>query len=117
MRLIDADELIEQFKEDKNFFVNAWGGFRNLPENDKARVDELDNCIAQVFKAPTIEVPTWIPVTERLPTIDDSDEIGMVLALTRNGFGNCWWWKVIVEMPSNFTHWMPLPTPPKDGDT
>lgn len=54
-RLIYADELITKFKNYKKLFLDGWGGFCNLPENDKARVDELDNCIAQVFNAPTID--------------------------------------------------------------
>ena len=71
---------------------------------------------------PTIEVPTWIPVTERLPKHG-----AVVLAYTKlNDIETFQWddkyeewlgsgldndhWKEFV------THWMPLPTPPKDGD-
>lgn len=55
MRLIDADALEKKFKTYKELFLDGWGGFSSLPPKDKARVDELDNCIAQVINAPTVE--------------------------------------------------------------
>lgn len=55
MRLIDADALAKKLKDHHDFFVNAWGGFGNLPIKDKARVDEITHCIAEVRNAPTIE--------------------------------------------------------------
>lgn len=56
MRLIDADALIEKFKQTKKFFIEAHGGgFGLMDAKDKARCDELDNCIAEVINAPTIE--------------------------------------------------------------
>lgn len=67
MRLIDADALIEKLKQHHDFSVNAWGGFRGMPIQDKARCDELSNSIAEIINAPTIEAPTWIPCSERLP--------------------------------------------------
>ena len=50
--LIDRAELIERLKRHKDFYVDAYGGFCNLPEKEKARVDELTNCIAEVVNAP-----------------------------------------------------------------
>lgn len=55
MRLIDADALKEKFKEHHDFFVNAYGGFGNMPLHDKSRVDEITNSISEVVNAPTIE--------------------------------------------------------------
>ena len=55
MRLIDADALNIKFKKYRELFVDGWGGFSSLPPSDKARVDELDNCIAQVINAKTID--------------------------------------------------------------
>lgn len=55
MHLIDADKLKEKLEAHHDFFVNAWGGFSNLPVKDKARVDEITNCIAEVVNAPTID--------------------------------------------------------------
>lgn len=61
MRLIDADKLKEKLKAHHDFFVNAWGGFSNLPVKDKARVDEITNCIAEVVNAPTIDPESLRP--------------------------------------------------------
>ena len=55
VRLIDADALKKIFEEHKTLFVDGWGGFSNLPPKEKARVDELDNCIADVMNATTID--------------------------------------------------------------
>ena len=53
-RLIDADRLQEEFKKRHDFYVDAYGGFKNLPINDKSRVDEITASIASVVNAPTI---------------------------------------------------------------
>ena len=56
MRLINADALIEILKRNKQFFIDAWGGsFHAMSERDKARYDEIDNCIATILNAPTID--------------------------------------------------------------
>ena len=55
VRLIDANALKEKLQADHDFYINAWGGFKNLPANDKARVDELTASIAAVVNAPTID--------------------------------------------------------------
>ncbi len=55
MRLIDANALEERLQADHDFYINAWGGFKNLPANDKARVDELTASIAAVVNSPTID--------------------------------------------------------------
>lgn len=54
-RLIDADALVDKLTQHHDFFVNAWGGFSNLPVKDKARVDEITSCIADVVNAPTVD--------------------------------------------------------------
>jgi hypothetical protein len=54
-RLIDADALVRQYKINKNLFLDTQGDFSSLPPKDKERVDELDNCIAQVINAPTVD--------------------------------------------------------------
>lgn len=67
-----------------------------------------------------LQKPQWIPVTERLPEFDT--EV-LVYAYNHNIWvweyhGNAW------EAEDGFyhevdvvTHWMPLPEPPKDGET
>ena len=54
MRLIDAEELEKRLQEHHDFFVNAYDGFSNLPFNEKVRVDEITNCIAEVVNMPTV---------------------------------------------------------------
>ena len=54
-RLIDANALKEKLQEHHDFFVDGVGGFRYLTPKDKARVDEITNCIAEIVNAPTVD--------------------------------------------------------------
>lgn len=54
-RLVDANALKETLQAHYDFFVDAWGGFSNLPQKDKARVDEITHCIAEICNAPTVD--------------------------------------------------------------
>ena len=53
--LISRSALSEKLQVHRNFFVNAWGEFSNLPIKDKIRVDEITNCIAEVMNAPAVD--------------------------------------------------------------
>jgi methyl coenzyme M reductase subunit C-like uncharacterized protein (methanogenesis marker protein 7) len=53
-RLVDADVLKEKLEDHHNFFVEACGSFEGMTFKEKARVDEIINCIAEVVNAPTI---------------------------------------------------------------
>ena len=53
--LISRSALCEKLQANKDFFVNAWGGFGNLPPKDKARVDEITHCIAETMNAPCVD--------------------------------------------------------------
>ena len=53
-RLVDADVLKEKLEDNYNFFVEACGSFEGMTFKEKARVDEIINCIAEVVNAPTI---------------------------------------------------------------
>jgi hypothetical protein len=55
-RYIDADALKNKLQQQYDFFVNAWGGFKEMPIQDKARCDELSNSIAEIFNAPSIDL-------------------------------------------------------------
>ena len=55
MRCIDADMLKRKYEEHKRLFCRNRIEFSTLSDKDKARVDELDNCIADILNAPTIE--------------------------------------------------------------
>lgn len=54
-RQIDANALVEKFRDRKDLFLNKMGGFQALLQREKGRVDELDNCIAAVINAPTVD--------------------------------------------------------------
>lgn len=70
MRLINADTLIEILKRNKQFFIDAWGGsFHAMSEKDKARYDEIDNCIAEILTAPTIGPKTGMWTHSHIGTI------------------------------------------------
>lgn len=58
MRCIDADALKRQYEDRKRLFCRNRIEFSTLSDKDKARVDELDNCIADILNAPNIE-PDW----------------------------------------------------------
>ena len=53
--LISRSALCEKLQAHKDFFVNAWGGFGNLPPKDKARVDEITHCIDETMNAPSVD--------------------------------------------------------------
>lgn len=71
------------------------------------------------YFAKDTNVPSWIPVTERLPKHEDA-----VLCSIKNGqqdilqfdnFENLWVGQQWTYKRHAVTHWMPLPEPPK-GD-
>ena len=73
---VSRKSLKHKLQERHDFFIDAYGGFINLPQKDKARVDAIATCIAMVVNEPPVK-PTqnWIPVSERLP-----EENGFYLA-------------------------------------
>ena len=77
--LISREALKKKLQEYHDFFVNAWGGFKNLPPNDKARVDEITHCISEVVNAPTVEPPNQLVLRAR----DDAE-----LELLKTAWGN-----------------------------
>lgn len=52
---VDADKLKKELQEHRDFLVNAYGGFSNLPLKEKARVDEITQCIARVVNLRHVE--------------------------------------------------------------
>ena len=69
--------------------------------------------IADHLIANGVTIQKWIPVTERMPTDDDADQNGAIIA-------NHYLFGVrvvcldnIEKRPAHYTHWMPLPEPPK----
>jgi len=71
MRLGDLDALKKELQARHDFFINSWkeNGVAptGIPIPDKSRIDEINNCIAMVVNAPTVEArPTgeWNEVEE-----------------------------------------------------
>ena len=54
-RLIDANALKEKLQDHHDFFVDGVGGFHYLTPKDKARVDEITHCIAEIVNAHTVD--------------------------------------------------------------
>ena len=79
-RLIDANALKEKLQAHHDFFVNAWGGFSNLPQNDKARVDEITSCIVDVVNAPTVDAVEVVRCRDCIHRhyVDMGEEIGAI---------------------------------------
>ena len=75
---------------------------------------ERDDLNAQYTKVIYEVMPTWIPVTERLPEKHDRVLVYSKLrGITKDHrcYDGNWYFSIGV------THWMPLPKPPKDGET
>ena len=53
-RLIDADAMMKKLQGSHDFYIEAWGSFSEMPAKDKARVDEISACMANVVNARTI---------------------------------------------------------------
>ena len=114
MRLIDADRLNdamyhEAFETDSE--MQKWDSGCWI------RYKMFENHLEE---APTIEQPTWIPCSERLPREEDQDdELGVLVTLGNgysglqydyyfNGLWDDWNGYVIA--------WMPLPAPWEGAD-
>lgn len=57
----------------------------------------------------------WISVEERLPNREDADPKGFIIAIDKeSNKSKIWWFDIVAKYPQEFTHWMPLPEPPKE---
>ena len=67
--LISRQRLLKELKHHKELFCRNRIQFLGLSKNDKARVDEIDNCYAMVINAPSAQpeiirckdCENWIP--------------------------------------------------------
>lgn len=84
MRLIDADSLKQKLVDHEEFFIQAYGGWENLPENDKIRVDELIGCIGEIVNSPTVDAE---PVRHgRWETHGDDDDLSCCYFCSQCGY-------------------------------
>lgn len=113
MRLIDADKLLDRLPK------------VDLDHDEKiTRSGAIMDMICMVETAPTVEVPRWIPVTERMPgyhkrvlvyvaqfTCEKVTYINTTVMayLIDIGFICCEYG----ELLRGVAHWMPLPEPPE----
>lgn len=83
-----------------------------------------DALIAKLDELPTVQVPEWIPVTERLP-----EKSGQYLTYNEHGWFSAYPYSIIHKQwntqdwmseksakglgINSITHWMPLPQPPE----
>lgn len=114
---ISRKSIKQKLQEHHDFFVNAYGGFSNLPQNDKSRVDEITNCIAMVVNEPPVTPkPRWIPVSERLPEKTGLYLVSIGDLVTTGSFdGHNFRTQTMVRFVPDA--WMPLPEPYKEGET
>lgn len=93
-----------------------------------AAIDRLAAYEGTGLEPEEISIRRWIPVTERVPGIDDGDWVLGVV----NGFvcgtiyknaivtveydedSGCWYLHDASKQMLTITHWMPLPQPPKE---
>ena len=103
-RLIDADEIMREAEHISTFRCNLAG------LSDLAILLSGANTIDPVKQG-------WISVKDGLPTEEDSTS-GMVLAVENDEERHVkpWHWEIVRKYATEFTHWMPLPEPPKEGE-
>ena len=111
MRAIDADELLKVTVK-KNGIWNA------ITNSSGEGLEEIIN------NQPTIEIPKWIPVSERLP----EDEVTVMVSCGKCVFPEARYsetrgWEWAYESGSDYWEelydvnaWMPLPEPYKEGE-
>ena len=69
--------------------------------------------VADHLLANDVAIQKWISVEERLPTEQDADDVGAVLAVHKAARKRYYHWRSVVDNPFDFAFWMPIPQPPK----
>ena len=125
MRLIDADAF-------KNYIQNGLEDVRHFFKDNGKRAEKIIEGICEdIDEQPTIELPKWIPCSDRLPDIKDNHVSSVVIVycdsgaygfaqLEENIFGQVGW---DCERDDDYHEplgevvaWMPLPEPWKGGE-
>ena len=128
MRLIDADVLIQEIREDNE------GYYFNSSAEREVNLAKVDYALDRIREAPTVEErPTgeWIPVGERLP--EDMQRVLVWFEYYRYGDYNCMYqtygfgevcdgkWSPFINgetgwQDTRIIAWMPLPKPYKEAE-
>ena len=118
--LISRQKAVDAMRRHRALFCKNRIEFMALPKDEKARVDEIDNCISDLVNAPDAEPERrWIPVTEALP----EEDIDVLLQFPHTmgvGYQEDGCWNIITcddlysgldEADTKPIAWMPLPEP------
>ena len=83
-----------------------------IAEYDRLHIGPPGGARKLMEEAPAVQ--QWIPVTERLPQKEDAKVIdGYIIGILKGRKPNIMRWVEVASYPHYFTHWMPLPEPPK----
>ena len=111
---ISRQAVKRKLQEHHDLFINAYGGrvgFKSMADaKEKARVDEITNCIAMVVNEPSVtpkEKTGWIPVSERLP----EESKRYVVATKYNDVMTDFYTGERFLQGDDVIAWMPLPEP------
>ena len=120
--LISRQAIIEKMRNHRKLFCKNHIEYSILSKDEKARVDEIDNCIAFLLNEPKAEAKQkWIPVSERLPKKENkpywvctNTKYQCECRWTNNIYGigesNDWGWKIFdIPQYTKVVAWMPLP--------
>ena len=92
---------------------SAFGmGTMELTDFNEYTEETVEEIAAHLEKA-GVTVQRWIPLYERVPTVNDLDNYGQVLTVDNDRLIDCCHYMTIKEHPEWFTHWMPIPNAPR----
>ena len=112
MRLIDADAVLQYLQEKLSMFDSVDGKMGLVPTTIR---NDLQGFVETILEQPTI-APRWVLCEDELPNVGEYVlcwEWGK-FAIVDKYCGNGKWG--LSDASAKYTHWMPLPEPPKEGE-